>query len=104
LLTEPILRLNREKIEDFGFELCPAHVGDFRQYLLIVTIVFSFLTCLGAESPLEVVLSLLIQVDLVLFELAFEAKVGEDIGSFLPNKGNGFFEGPLLLSHEVGDH
>jgi hypothetical protein len=103
LLTESSLRFNREQIEDFGFELCPSHVDDFRQYLFIVTIVFPFFTGLGAQPGLEVTLCVLIEVVLVLFELAFEAKVGEDLGSLLPDCGDGLLEGPVVLSHEVGD-
>jgi hypothetical protein len=103
LLTESVLRFNREEIEDFGFELCPSHIGDFRQYLLIVTIVFPLFTGLGAKSALEVSFCLLIEIDLVLFELSFEAKVGEDVGSFLPDCGDGLSEGPVVLSHEVSD-
>ncbi len=63
----------------------------------------SLLACLGAKPPLKAILSLPVQEYLILFELAFEAEVGQHIGPLLPNKGNGLLEAPVLLAHEVGD-
>lgn len=103
LLTESIFGFNREQFEHFRFELRPSHVDNFRQYLLIGIIVLPFLTSLGAHPPLEAIFGLPIQVHLILFELAFEAKVGKNIGPFFPNKRNCLFEGPILLSHEIRD-
>ncbi len=62
-----------------------------------------FFTSFGAKSSLIIILGLPIEIDLILFELAFESKVGEYIGPFLPNKGDCLLEAPVLLAHEVGD-
>jgi len=66
--------------------------------------VLPFFTSLGAKPSLIVIFGLLIEVDLIFFELAFESKVGEYIGSFFPNKGDCLLEAPVLLAHEVGDN
>lgn len=40
---------------------------------------------------------------LILFELPFEAEVGADGWSAVSDEGNGFFESPVVMSHEIGD-
>lgn len=65
---------------------------------------FPLFTGLGPKAPVEGFLIFdLFELGLVLFKLPLEAEIGADGGPAGTEKGNGFFEAPVIFLHEVGD-
>ncbi len=64
---------------------------------------FPFLARLRSESSLKSKLCLFIKKQLIFLELPFEAEVGADVGSCLPDEADGFLEPAALPFHEIGD-
>lgn len=68
---------------------------------------FSLLTCFRSCPSLQItriaLILLLFELNFILFELSFEAEVGEYSGSAFSDEGDGFLETPGMFFHDVCD-
>jgi hypothetical protein len=97
-----LLKIHTEGIKDFTLQLGPSQHSDFRQYLNLRRRghVLPFFACLGSESSLKPHrFCLFIEYNFILLELSFEAQIGTNGGSVLPQKGNTFLEPPTFPPH-----